>query len=87
MSDLNVHSFVDTFLQEEVLGCYQPTKRQDDLARAKNREEVMYENMLKTKERTKRCWRSFANSRQARKQLKLRFKDWINALKRNTKLH
>ena len=47
-------SFVDAFLHEEAVDT-SPTKKNTrlELARAQNRAETMYQNMVKTKERTK----------------------------------
>ena len=58
MSDLSMahkRSFVEAFLQEEALEC-SPTKKNTrlELARARNRKETIYQNMIKTKERIKK---------------------------------
>ena len=58
MSDLSMahkRSFVEAFLQEEASEC-SPGKKNTrlELARARNRMETIYQNMVKTKERTKK---------------------------------
>ena len=57
MSDLNIaqkRSFVNAFLQEEQSGDRASKKStRQELVRAKNRKDSVYQNMLKTKERVK----------------------------------
>ena len=55
LSMAHKRSFVDAFLQDEAVEC-SPTKKNTrlELARAQNREETTYQNMMKTKERIKK---------------------------------
>ena len=55
LSMAHKRSVVEAFLKEEGVKC-SPTKKNTrlELARAKNRVDTVYQNMVKTKERTKK---------------------------------